>query len=75
MVWLSVERIAKLLKKPVKLVRALVHEDSLETASSMMLKKRARILNQEHISFLTSQTTLRVWRPYSLRARVVLFHR
>lgn len=34
-----------------------------------------RKLDDEHLDFLISDETLRKWRPYSLRTRVLLFHR
>ena len=34
-----------------------------------------RILEEDHIAFLTSQDTLRAWSGYSLAFRCILFHR
>ena len=36
-------------------------------------KRQKRLLDQEHIEFLTSDETLKRWREYSLLQRTVLF--
>ena len=36
---------------------------------------QSRILDQEHVDFLTGQETLTLWAGYTLKERTILFHR
>ena len=48
---------------------------ALKTPKALTLKKKARLLDQEHIDFLLCHKTLEEWAGFTLEKRTKLFHR
>ena len=73
-VWHSDYEIAKLLGVSRSEVKRIAG-DSVERSPAVKIKRRFRLLNDEHVKYLTSSETLKSWMPHSLRTRCKLFHR
>jgi len=67
--------IAKILSLPFSQVKHVCSRDVIAKNRRPKKAKVERVLEEQHIAFLTSQETLKAWTGYSLAQRCVLFHR
>ena len=67
--------IAQMMQVPFSQVKYVCSRDLLAKKRKPKKVKEERILDEQHIAFLTSQDTLREWSGYSLAFRCILFHR
>ena len=72
--YLSFKAIASTLKLTPNEVQYLCRK-ALKPPKALTIKKKARILDQEHLDFLLSRKTLEQWAGFTLQKRAKLFHR
>jgi hypothetical protein len=70
----SYSRIAKVLGISANSVQHICRQ-AVKPVKRVSPKKLSRILEQEHIDYLTSFQTMKLWAGFTLKYRTVLFHR
>ena len=67
--------IAQMMQVPFSQVKYVCSRDLLAKKRKPKKVKEERILEEQHIAYLTSQDTLQKWTGYTLAFRSILFHR